>query len=461
MARAYDALVISRPATRRLLLVAYYFPPQPKGGAHRLGHIAKHLPEFGWDVTVVTPAPDQKKASLKNDRARLSTSFYGLMRELLRQTPPLKRAASYLVEFLKLSRTLRNFPDSTVWWVRPALAQIRTLLKHESFDAILTTHSPCSGHLIGAQVALRHGIPWLADYQDLWTYNGSSTKSPMRKSIEKRVERRALVHASAITCCKESFVGRLRELQLSRNRREPQLIPFAVDLDLWKTIPDVPPHNFCISFFGNMYPKHITPDLLFGALAKLLRAGNPAALAAQFHYYGHSGDIVRATASKYNIQQCVFVHGVVSRLSALEAQRASALLVSIVNPDSDAPNPRVWFPSKLFEYAGANRRILAIAPQGSIQQQFIQESGLGYFACDEEHCADAIIRAHTAYTAERSSITPNPTWQFSTPREIAQKFAAILNSIVTREPPLSQAVAQQQPAADVSDHLLPSLTGAS
>src|SRR3954452_6012482 len=40
---------------RRLLVVAYYFPPIGGGASIRLVRFAEHLPEFGWDVTVLAP----------------------------------------------------------------------------------------------------------------------------------------------------------------------------------------------------------------------------------------------------------------------------------------------------------------------------------------------------------------------------------------------------------------------
>src|SRR3954452_17252923 len=40
---------------RRLLVVAYYFPPIEGIGSIRLVRFGENLPEFGWDVTVLSP----------------------------------------------------------------------------------------------------------------------------------------------------------------------------------------------------------------------------------------------------------------------------------------------------------------------------------------------------------------------------------------------------------------------
>src|SRR5215213_7319329 len=48
--------------TRRVLMVAYYFPPLRGIGSVRATKFAEHLPEFGWEPTVLAPSfgPDDE-----------------------------------------------------------------------------------------------------------------------------------------------------------------------------------------------------------------------------------------------------------------------------------------------------------------------------------------------------------------------------------------------------------------
>ena len=39
---------------KRLLFIAYYFPPLGMGGVQRAVKFVKYLPEFGWSATVLT-----------------------------------------------------------------------------------------------------------------------------------------------------------------------------------------------------------------------------------------------------------------------------------------------------------------------------------------------------------------------------------------------------------------------
>ena len=49
---------------KKVLIIAYYFPPRPGVASLRLRGLAKYLPEFGWEPIILTPvlsrAPDKQ-----------------------------------------------------------------------------------------------------------------------------------------------------------------------------------------------------------------------------------------------------------------------------------------------------------------------------------------------------------------------------------------------------------------
>ncbi|NBW93993.1 MAG: group 1 glycosyl transferase, partial [Bacteroidetes bacterium] len=49
--------VMSGERRPHVVLVAYYFPPLGGSGVQRVAKWVKYLPEFGWDVTVLTVEP--------------------------------------------------------------------------------------------------------------------------------------------------------------------------------------------------------------------------------------------------------------------------------------------------------------------------------------------------------------------------------------------------------------------
>ena len=45
------------PGPRRVLVVAYYFPPMGLSGVQRVAKFVKYLPRYGWQPEVLTVEP--------------------------------------------------------------------------------------------------------------------------------------------------------------------------------------------------------------------------------------------------------------------------------------------------------------------------------------------------------------------------------------------------------------------
>jgi hypothetical protein len=48
---------VSVTSMRRLLVVAYYFPPMGMSGVQRVAKFVKYLPDYGWEPVVLTVEP--------------------------------------------------------------------------------------------------------------------------------------------------------------------------------------------------------------------------------------------------------------------------------------------------------------------------------------------------------------------------------------------------------------------
>lgn len=161
-----------------LLMIAYYFPPLGMGGVQRPLKLAKYLPEFGWDVTVITVA---------------EAGYYATDQSLVSELPP-----SVIVKPVKVrdpghwlrSRVQRGrasghghasppgwarqiqqiarWPDEKFPFVRPAMRAAERIHAEKPFDAILTTSPPPSVHAAGMRFRNRHKTPWVADFRDPW-----------------------------------------------------------------------------------------------------------------------------------------------------------------------------------------------------------------------------------------------------------------------------------------------------
>ncbi len=405
----------------RLLLVAYHFPPEPTAAAVRLGQVATNLPQFGWQVSVVArprdaaPQADGVVRTPPAPRAWLQArSWYHAV-----------RGASLLKRVARPILNVSSFPDQSIWWVPVA---INTALRAGvRFDAVMTSYFPSAGHFIGPQLSRTLGIPWLADYQDLWSGNGMFYTRKLRSRLGRWVERRAIRSASALTCCKESFAQILRKLH-GPQAPPVETIPFACDTEAWRAIPNSSPEEFAICYAGSLYPGHSSPDLLFRVIRRMRSQGSMAGLAARFHYYGQSGNQIVEAARRLGVSEIVRIHGCVDRRAVMCAEREAAVLVSMFEVEGAFRRP--WLPSKLFEYAGSRRHVLGIGPARSAVEEFIARNGLGLYASDEASCADAIERLYRLYCEGRYEPDSGAAARLWSPADVAERFATILNRLV-------------------------------
>ena len=393
---------------KRLLLVTYAFPPAPSPGALRPGYLARYLGEFGWEVRVLTHDAGEP-APFAGIAARIGATPHAPLRALLRG----------------IKETL-IFPDATAPWIPRALAQARRLSADERFDAVLSTALPSSVHLIGARIAARERLPWIADYRDPWSGNPYMPWGPVKRSLMQAVERRLLQRASAITTITPAIAAILRQVHRGRTI---EIVPNAYDPADWSGCAETEPAAFDLTFTGSLYDGKRSPDLLFRAIAALRERGEPAGSEINVHFYGPNGDRIEAAAQRYGIASIVHHHGIVPRSRALRAQRAAAALLILLNAD---PRTAHETGSKYLEYLGAKRPMLVCGPAGSALGEIVTRARLGWFASDLDDMVDALRDAHRRYRGGEFTIAPD-AGGFPCARDLAGRFAHILDRICTAD----------------------------
>jgi len=210
---------------RRVLFVAYQFPPSGGIGVHRVVKFTKYLPEFGWEssvLTVANPSVPLKDESLLKDvpdsteivRARtLEPSYQFKERFSGRKTsnagPPtaaVKAGRSSLHPSRLIKSMLRGTanllcqPDMQVLWGPNAYHAGCELLRRKPHDVIVATAPPFSSFRVGARLARKFGIPLVLDYRDEWgisnTYWENKQQSGLSQQIQQRMQARLLRAAS-------------------------------------------------------------------------------------------------------------------------------------------------------------------------------------------------------------------------------------------------------------------------
>ena len=171
---------------KRVLVIAYYWPPSGGSGVQRWVKFCKYLPALGWEPVVYAPLnadypsldpsfEAEVPASVEVLRGRIWEP-YAAYRQLLGGA----RASTQVTEISsgpktwkqRLSLWIRGnlfVPDPRVGWVRPSVKFLRKYLAEHPVDVIVTTGPPHSVHLIGQRLHRALGIPWIPDFRDPWT----------------------------------------------------------------------------------------------------------------------------------------------------------------------------------------------------------------------------------------------------------------------------------------------------
>lgn len=408
---------------RRVLIVSYFAPPQPEAAALRVSYLMQYLPRFGWEPVLVTRAyPGAQELPFRLIQTGTAPRPYAASRpsNLMKQMSRKFRFTRYATG---LFRSLVYFPDASVTWLWPAIRQSLRLTKREKFDALLTTYGPATEHIIGFVIARLRHVPWVADYRDLWQGNALRRWGPIHRGLEARLEKFVVARADELTAV-AGIADHLRTI----HRRRVVLIPNGYDDAIWKDIPDLEPQEFLFCYAGRTYGGSRSPELLFSAIAKMRARGEQSGLAARFVFFGPDCEFISDLAFRYGLSSSVDVRGYVERSEALKAERNSAVLLIMVG---SFPGVTSMEGSKIFEYAGAGRPILALGPSESVVRGMLAESGLGQLVSTDAECASAVQALYERFKAKNFVPQRNPMWQPWRALDLAKRFAEVLDSVVS------------------------------
>lgn len=193
---------------RHLLLTAWAFPPARTSGVYRAAGIANAFAAAGWDVTVLCgPASlfrsngiaDESLLETLDDRIRvvevplehheLSTDISGW--SWLRARHP------ELWTKRRLMQDRRGFPED--WfgsWAAPLRAAASEVHSRRPVTLALGTAAPSVDFVPGEHLHARHGVPYILDYRDAWTFSTFTGNPPASLSDDVRRREQKLMDSA-------------------------------------------------------------------------------------------------------------------------------------------------------------------------------------------------------------------------------------------------------------------------
>lgn len=420
---------------RSLLFIAYMFPPFANSGTRRSLEFANHLPDCGWQPTVLTidsPKPRDRDDHLL-DEVRVGTRVLRAKHASERWAAMLSRIAPAAHrERVRQGLTWRfdnlwAVPDDVAAWRSEAVAAALRAHEETPFDAILATGSPWTSLLVARDVARRTGLPYVLDYRDQWRPSGTvawDTESRLQRWLSPRLERSAAASASAIVTVTPTLA---KALTKDTGRADIECITNGFEPRDFADLPPPPGDGLVrVSYTGVWRPGY-GPDLLYQAVKRLKEGGAPGLDRLRVHVAGFAP----GPAAQMGVDDVIHEHGRVPHATALRLMTDSDL---VFLPVSAGFYALAALPGKLFEYLGSGRPILAATLPDSEVARVIGDAGGGrQILPDDVEAATAVLadlcagRALSGFTAQRPERLATYTRAAT-----ARQMADLLDRVVSR-----------------------------
>jgi hypothetical protein len=319
-----------------------------------------------------------------------------------------------------------RWPDNRVGWLRHAVAAGDKLIAAWRPDVIFATAPPHTSLIVADRLARKHGVPWVAEFRDLWTDNPYYEYSSFRRALERIRERGVLGRAAAIVTVSPIW----QTGALKRFARPTITAMNGFVTDDYPERPPVAPETsgpLRIVYTGHIYAGHRDPGPLFAALRDI----GARAEDVQVEFVGTAIEAATAAASQYGVAHLVKAFEPVTYRRALEIQLHADVLLHLQWCD---PKEEGTVAGKIFDYFGARRPILGIALEDSVVAKMVHERNAGLVTNDVKKIADKVA----AWIREKKAggVAPLPPEAVAGLERTVQyeKIRALLDGIVQPAP---------------------------
>ena len=438
---------------RRVLFLAYHFPPVGGAGVQRSVKFVRYLPEHGYEPVVVT-GPGAEASRWTPADASLGGEVPGgtTVRRIQGDPPDPARPIRARVE-----RWLDRQEPFFRWWEQGADAAAQG----ETADLVYASMSPFESGAAAARIAARLGVPWVADLRDPWALDEMQAyPSRVHRRRDLRRMREVLASASAVVMNTEEAARRVRTFT---GLSGPVVaIPNGFDPDDFASpAPERTPGFFRIVHAGYLHTElarggvaRAVRGLLGGAVPgvdvgtrshvyllraveRLLTADPALAGRIEVHLAGVLSEADLAEARRSSV---VRLHGYVSHAATVELLRSADLLFLPMQNLPEGTRATI-VPGKTYEYLAAGRPILAAVPDGDARDLLARvPTATLCRPADVDGIADAVLgELRRKDRGERLPEVPAALLAPFARQQLTARLADVFDAVLGVSPPLASA----------------------
>ena len=397
---------------KRVLVIAYYFPPMGLSGVQRVAGFVRHLPAYGWMPTVLTVEPagyfaydesllaEIQAAGIRVIRTR-SLDPTRLFRKRSVVTMPketTRRRLSWISEFAFV-------PDNKVGWMPFAISAGARELKDSHYEAILASGPPYTAHIIGSRLSKRFGLPLIVDFRDDWVGNPRHHyPTPWHRARHVRLERTVIGQSTTAVTINEH----IRDSIQHRNPDSSvKVIPHGHDITSPRR-PNVRADGKLQLLYTGVFYDVQTPDHFLRALRAFIAAFPAAEHTIEAIFAGVVPESSRKLIDHLGLSKAVRLLGYLPHDEILNLQSQADILWMTIGT---RPGSAGISTGKLSEYIGQCKPILALVQEGAAKET-LKRYQAAVFAPPED--VKAITTALTElYACWAEGTLPKPNTAFA------------------------------------------------
>lgn len=371
---------------KKVLILAYDFPPYVSAGGLRPDYWYKNFRQFGIEPIVVTRQWENKNEfdyinPSKSAETTVSKTEFGTLIEApyfpnLSNRLLLKHGQS---KFKFIRKLISGYYEIlqyvfTVGPKKQVYKAAQTYLRSNKVDLIIATGEPFVLFHYANKLSKEFKVKWIADYRDPWSNNITWKSKPLLKSIFKRIEQTTLSSCSFFTTASHLYISQVKKVN-------PLINGFEIDNGYNESL-------FCnikvskhfdvltLSHIGSLYEWHPFEIFLF-QLNELVNSG------MKFHmnFYGLNfrERVENSIKTKFpKLLNCVTFFNKVPNEEIVQKMAESNVLILF--------NYYQFIGTKVFDYLASKRKILLL------------------FENDKE--ANALKEKHYHLTLKDKNLTP-------------------------------------------------------
>lgn len=429
---------------KKVLVIAYYWPPSAGSGVQRWLKFVKYLREYGWEPIVYTPEnPDfdiKDNELLKEIPAGITVlkrpitepfQFYNklLGQKADKQVNPVMKGEGKPGWKARIGLWVRAnifIPDSRMLWIRPSVSFLNQWLTNNHVDAIVSTGPPHSMHLIALGIKKKHKLPWLADFRDPWTridFFHELNLEPWAEKKHRNLEKEVIQTADHVVVVGQNMKDEYLEL----TRKPISVITNGYDpSDIDLSTPVSLDEKFSIIHIG-MLGKARSHTIFWEGLNQLRNEIPELREKLEVRIYGITDPIVLEQIKDFADRSWIKFLPYLPHHEVIQVQRRARVLLLSVN---NVPSAKGIITGKIFEYLAIGRPVLCIGPVNGDAAAIINKASAGPVVDFDDILSfkESVVKLFDDYRIGKDLVVPSGVEKYSR-RTLCGDIAQILNEI--------------------------------